>query len=342
MKTPEIHSTCGQLMGILYQSYVPRILNAAIEISLFEVLDSKEMSLSELSKNLKTDSSVTEAFLDVLTSLDLITSQNDKYSLAQTAKDFMVKGSPANQIDAILRFSGSAGPFDHLTEVLLSGPGEFNSRMWSSKEAVLAMEQQQKGGAIQSVLSFAKEIPEFNTCEKMCDFAGNIGYFSFAFIETNEKLRSHVYDLPEVCAHAREIKKGETNYDRVTYHDFDVTSDETFGDDYDLFFSSHFLYEFNAKRTLTDFFKKVNRSMKKGGLFISNHIAPTDTGEKHLIVSIFELMTRSMGYPTHQLPGDDLQQALGNAGFGNFKMKLLEEETPSPVLLLSAVKIEEN
>lgn len=195
-------------------------------------------------------------------------------------------------------------------------------------------------GAIQAVLSFIREMPEFKTCENMCDFAGSIGYYSFAFMQENPQLTSHVYDLPEVCALAREIKEKEAYYNRITFHDFDIASSESFGNGYDLFFSSHFLYKFSAEGTLAEFFKKVNQSMEPGGLFISNHITTEEQGKNNLTLSIVELMTRSVGYPTHQLPEDDLKSALSRAGFGVFRTKFLEKEMPYPTLLLSAVKTE--
>ena len=116
---------------------------------------------------------------------------------------------------------------------------------------------------------------------KMCDFAGSIGYFSFAFMQKNPQLESHVYDLPEVCALARKIKENEEYYNRITYHDFDAASGESFGNGYDLFFSVPiFLYALNAQGTLSEFLKKVNRSMEPGGLFISNHITTEKTGKE--------------------------------------------------------------
>lgn len=338
MKTPAIQSKFGPLAELLYQSYVPKILGAAIDVNVFEALNRNDLSLPELCERLKTDKAVTEALMDILVALDLAAIRDTTYRLTQTAKDFLVKSSAANQLGAIKTFSGSAGPFDNLAETLLSGPSVFNDRRWSSREAVSGMEQQNRGGTLQSTLSFLKEIPEFGNCETMCDFAGNVGYFSFAFMEGNENLHSHVYDLPEVCALGREMKTNEKNYDRITYHDFDATSDEAFGDGYDLFFSSHFLYEINARGTLADFLSKVNRSMKPGGLFVSNHITSAGTGENHLMESILELMTRCMGYPTHQLSEEDLQAALSSAGFGNFRTRLSSDDTPFPVLLLSAIK----
>jgi hypothetical protein len=201
------------------------------------------------------------------------------------------------------------------------------------------MEQQNKGGTLQAVLSFVKALPEFPTCQNMCDFAGSTGYYSYAFMRENSNLRSHVYDLPEVCALARELKEQDEQYSRITYHEFDISSDDSFGEGYDFFFASHFLYDFNYRNTLTDFFKNVNRSMTRGGVFVSNHIAPMEQNGTQLVLSIVELMTRIVGYPTHQLSEEDLKTALDSAGFGQFKAKVVEHVAPYPFLLLSAVKI---
>ena len=341
MTTNFIQSNNSALMSLLYQSYLPGIINCAIDIDIFEVLSQNPLRLSELSQRLNTVETVTEALLDVLIAVELVARHENKYRLTQTGKDFFLSGSAASLVGVTRGFSGSAGPFDNLSQLLQKGASDFDSRMWSNREEVLNMEQQQNGGAIQAVLSFISEIPEFERCKKMCDFAGSIGYFSFAFMQKNHQLESHVYDLPEVCALAGKIKENEEYYNRITYHDFDVASGESFGNGYDLFFSSHFLYGLNAEGTLAEFLKKVNRSMKPGGLFISNHITTEKQGKNNLTLSIIELLTRSMGYPTHKLPEDDLKFALINAGFDAFRTKYLEKEMPYPTLLLSAIKTEE-
>ncbi|MDD9301550.1 MAG: hypothetical protein HUK40_04065 [Desulfobacter sp.] len=182
-------------------------------------------------------------------------------------------------------------------------------------------------------------MPEFESSRKLCDFAGNIGYFSFAFMQANENLRAHIYDLPEVCDLAWKLKKDQPHFDRSTFHDFDMEKDTSFGSGYDLFFSSHFLYELNADNRLLDFFNQVNQAMIPGGLFISNHIVPPEDNAPHLTFAIVELLTRCMGYPTHRLPEQDIITALSNAGFGKFTTKRIETEFTYPILLLSAVKI---
>jgi hypothetical protein len=50
--------------------------------------------------------------------------------------------------------------------------------------------------------------------------------------------------------------------------------------------------------------------MKMGGVFISNHILCNDDEHDHSIPAMIELMARSMGYPTHQLPGEILKKGV--------------------------------
>ncbi len=56
--------------------------------------------------------------------------------------------------------------------------------------------------------------------------------------------------------------------------------------------------------------------MKMDGVFISNHLSCNDDDYDHATLAMIELMTRAMGYPTHQLPGKILKKGLTEAGCG--------------------------
>ena len=175
-----------------------------------------------------------------------------------------MENSGANQLGAIKKISGSAGPFDDLITALKGEVPAFNPKMWASRESILEMKQGAKAGSIQAVVSFAKGIPEFMSSTKMCDFAGNVGYYSFALMQENRGLYSHVYDLPAVCDLAKKLKKEKGNFARITYHGFDITSGDAFGDNYDMFFSSHFLYELSVNHELPVFFEKSKQIHENG------------------------------------------------------------------------------
>jgi len=336
-----VHSPFSTINNLLYKSYLPKIINAALEIGLFELLDGGAKTCKEISESLSTVENITEALLNVLVSIGLLDLQDDQYSLTALSKDYMVKSSEAHQIAGIQSFSGSVGPFDNLVQALSSGPTRFNNKMWASEQAVLNMEQSAKAGTIQNVVSFIKGLPQFEKSTKMCDLAGNIGYYSFALLNENKELRAHIYDLLEVCELAEHLKGKEPNLSRANFHAYDIESGDSFGCDYDLFFCSHFLYEYGATNALTGFLKTVNQSMKIGGLFVSNHISSNTSGDSNLTLMLVELMTRLMGYPTHQLPEKTLKEALSEVGFGNFTVRQPSENTTFPTLLLSAVKLRE-
>lgn len=341
MNIPTLASAYSQINNLLYKSYLPKIINTAVEIGVFDILSNKDLSFKELSKKMYSVPNITESLLDVLAAINLIKKENDKYSITSLSRDYLLTNSGVNQLEAISQFSGSAGPFDKLTQTLKREAIDFNQKMWSSKEAIMEMEQRAKAGSLQTVISFMKEIPEFASAIKMCDFAGSAGYYSLALMAENSQLHSHVYDLPDVCKIAKELKKEEQNFNHITYHSFDVKAEDTFGRDYDIFFISHFLYELGANNSLSGFLKKVNNSMTMGGLFISNHLSPNVSGESYLTLTIVNLMTRAMGYPTHELSEEILTKALTEAGFGNFRIQQPNEDIAFPTMLLSAVKIKE-
>lgn len=341
MNLPIVKTAYSEINNLLYSSYLPNIINSAIDIGVFDSLSKRASSCVYLSEELGTSKKVTESLLNVLLAIDFLEKKDDQYSLTGLTNEYLTQASIVNQLGAVKSYIVNGGPFNNLTQALKGDIPEFNQDMWSSEESIKGIEQGAKAGGIQRVVAFAKEIPEFKKATKMCDFAGNSGYYSFALLNENCKLHAHVYDLEVVCETAKKIKKNEPDFNRISYHAFDVREGDDFGNDYDLFFSSHYLYELGATNRLIDLLKKVNKSMKLGGLFISNHIAGKVNGDHRLTLAIVELMTRSMGFPTHCLPEKVLRNALSEAGFGKFRVTAPDERLAYPTMLLSAIKIKE-
>jgi len=341
MNLPIVKTAYSEINNLLYSSYLPNIINSAIDVGVFDSLSKRALSCVNLSEELRTSKKVTESLLNVLLAIDFLEKKDDQYSLTGLTDEYLTQASEVNQLGAVKSYTVKGGPFNNLTQALQGDIPEFNQYMWSSEASIKGIEQGAKAGAIQNVVNFVKEIPEFKNAKKMCDFAGNSGYYSFALLNENCKLYAHVYDLEVVCETAKKIKTNEPDFNRITYHAFDVRAGDDLGSGYDLFFSSHYLYEFGATNCLIDLLKKVNRSMKLGGLFISNHIAGKVSGDHRLTLAIVELMTCSMGYPTHCLPEKVLKNALSEAGFGKFKVKAPDERLAYPTMLLSAIKIKE-
>lgn len=339
MKLPRIKTAYSEIHNLLFKSYLPNIIHVAIETGIFEQLAKESMSCKKLSEELEINERITEALLDVLIAIGYLEQKQYSYTITELAKEYLTQSSEVNQIGAITEFVSTEGPFANLKQVLRGIVPEFNQDAWSTEESIKGIEQGAKDGSLQNVLSFVKNLPEFKKAKKMCDFAGNSGYYSYAFLSENPNLHSCVYDLVEVCDIATAIKKGEKDYHRISYHPFDLSKNDNFGSGYDFFFSSHFLYKYDSSEKLIGLLKKINKSMKMGGLFVSNHLNGKVNGDDYLTFCIVELMTRSMGFPTHCLQEDFLKDALAKAGFEFRNQKEPDYRLAYPCLILSAVKV---
>jgi hypothetical protein len=337
-----LHAPFSSISNLLYKSHLPKIIHTAIEVGVFKLLAKGSRSCQDISDALNTHSHITESFLHVLCTIGLLESDNNLFGLTALSQDYLVEQSVLNQIEYIESFSGNHGPFDRLLEGLRHGSTDFKYDMWSNEKAALGMEQMAKAGSVQSILKFVTGIPQFNNCRKMCDLGGNIGYYSFALLEENPNLISHVCDLPQVCQIAKTLKNNHPHFNRICFEEFDLKTNYALRQNFDLFFISHFLYELGGQMKLTEFFSRVNRSMTLGGVFVSNHISDDKLNDDHdITLSLIELQTRLMGYPTHQLPEQVLINALTQAGFGKFNVQKPDESLAFPSLLISAIKIKQ-
>ena len=340
-KLPEIKTGYAGIHHLLFAGYLPKILNAAIDAGVFEALARGPMKIDDLAETLETEPAATAALCRILADVSLLEKDKDRYTLPPMSREFLVAGSPVNQLLDIKKYQGASGPFDPLEDVLKGRhKPEFNNEMWASKESLQAMAQGARAGVIQAVVNFVTGLPEFKNLHKMCDLAGNSGHFAQALTRCGNGLQAHVYDLPKVISIARQLQEGG-DQDLVSFHPFDMDKDDDFGRDYDLFFISHFLYKCGGEGALPDFFKRVNRAMIPGGVFVSNHISDTVPTESRLTMDMVELLTMCMGYPTHHLPLETLKQALEQSGFGEFTIREPEPGPAYPALLLAARKIRE-
>ncbi|WP_028582825.1 methyltransferase family protein [Desulfogranum japonicum] len=337
---PHLKTSYGKIHNMLLASYLPKILNSAMDIGLFEALADTTLTSEDLAHNLDTDHEITQAMCNVLVNHSFLDTQENQYMLSPMSIEFLLSGSPVNQLHDIRSYSGSQGPFDSLTELLTKKrTPQFDQKMWASQESMLSMAQGARAGGAQAVVEFTTSLPEFEHCRKMCDLAGGSGHYTKAIMACNAALEGHVYDLPEVVEIAGDLVKETAPIPH--FHAFDMQVDQGFGNDYDLFFVSHFLYKNGSDGSLPQFLRNVNRALLPGGVFVSNHIPDNLPKEFQPIMSMVELMTRCVGYPAHNLPREVLQQALLEAGFDTITMQEPRHDQPYPTLLLAARKCRE-
>ena len=338
MNIPQIKTSFRPLNDILYEGYAPNVISTAMELGLFDVLAEGAMNASALAVDLGTVENLTEAFANVLVALNLLEKDGADYSLTPMAEEFLVKSSPAYQGGMIAMTLGFGQVMSQMPQILKNGPPKFDSEMWAvSVEALKSQGQAVTGGSVQEATRFITSLPEFPNLKRMCDLAGGHGFYTMALLDRNPQLRGTICDLPKVAELAKDLIAEMGYADRIDTIGADLETDDPIGEDYDLVFASHIIYGW--KGHLEDIFKKINKAMVPGGVFVSHHMSMADDGCGPASETMLELMTQLGGYPTHHLSEGELKKALEAYDFGEFTVRSAEEGRQYRSLILAARKL---
>ncbi len=343
MKIIQLKSNFNKLNNFLELRQIPLIIKSALEVHFFEILAKGNKTLTEIINEAKTDQLISEYLLEVLVCLDLIIKKDNYYSLSLEAREFLCENSENNQIFRFKDLADNSSSYKNLTPKLRNEEIKQNSKKgWANKEVMELMRQSAKTGGIQDIYNFTATIPNFAKMKKMADLGGNSGYYSLAFLEANKNLEAHVFDMGEVCKEAENFNKDDENKARLFFHAQDLIEDFNFGKDYDLVFASHFLYRQNINNLLEETFREINKSLKMGGVFISNHFGDNLTKEAQIYLALINLRASISGLKSHQINRENLENALSKSGFGNFKIcKNYTNEKGIHTMISIAEKIKE-
>ena len=328
--------------NLFYKSYLPSIVNQAIEVGLFQQLQNNIFSVSELAKKMQLHEGLLGTLLKVLLYADFLEIKNNIYYLKEATSLYFLKASLSNQIHGLQRFIFDS-PFKNLKEILKNGPPEYIPNRWSTKESMQAIEQDAKAGSIDAIKDFVISHSTFYDYESMCDYGGNTGYYSKKIIEYNSQLSVDIYDRKEVCEIAETIILNTKNEKRINFIPYDINIVNDFNKTYDIFLASHILYHYmglkGVKDSLDSFLQKVYSFINPGGLFISNHCGIILSKEDTLTNEIMELNVKISGFPTHIIPEELLETLLIKNGFKIINKIPANEGVHYGTSLISAMKI---
>jgi len=340
MNIPYPETKFKRVNSLLYEGFAPKILSGAIEAGLFDALASGPLHVSELAENLNADESMTDALARVLVSLNYLQIDGEVLSLNKTAQEYFVSSAPAFQGHLVSMVANAGEVIDRLPELLKNGPNKHDDKMWADTELMKKMGQMTKGGQVQDALGFITSLPEFYDMKRMCDLAGNHGFYTMALLDASPQLTGTICDLPETAGLAKGIIEDMGYTGRIKTKGIDIEYDDI-GENYDLVFCSHVLYRWGKQGGLVEIFRRINRSMNFGGVFVSNHMTMSEDGCAPLSETVLELITRLGGYPSHHLTERYLKEVLESAGFGDFCARPAEEASQYHALLLAGRKIKE-
>lgn len=291
----------------------------SLRLGLFDTLEKGPYTAEQIALMYGFLPEPTEALLDLLATHNLLARNGDGYKNAPLVSEYLVSGSTFFQGTAMELNNRFSQYIVSEFMPLLKGESQGRERTdddWGNADTMRGTLQYAILGGLQDTVAFIADLPGFQSFRTMADIGGNHGEYSMALLELNPNLRSTVWDLPGVVETAEEHIAERGFSDRVTVRPCDLRTERLPAGEYDLVLASHVLYGFMDD--LPGFLGTIHDALKSGGWFVAQHMNPASNMPPEQKCSL-EFVTRMVGYRTHFIPCDQLESAMGAAGFQNFR-----------------------
>lgn len=328
---PKINKDTLWKMTMAFQ--VSKALFVANELDVFTLLSKKPASAEDFAKKLKLHPRPIGRLLNAMVAFGLLKKRNGKFSNAGIANTFLVRGRPEYFGDYISIINDVYETWSNYEKVIKENhslplfkkeyaQGSDTARVLDGSPAHLVRRVMlaQEAFSYRQAVCLPK-IYNFSKHNLLLDVGGGTGIFSIMAVKANPHLKSMVFDVPAVCAMARErirfykvakkikIVEGDFLTDDVP-KGADVVLISTVLDGYD---------EPECRRLL----KKVFTILKPQGVIIVNETILNEERTGPLFPAIFSLelmIERNMG---DSRTVKEISRWMKDAGFVNIKSKPL-------------------
>lgn len=333
---PPLEDQSRRLWDLVAGFETGQIFLTAFELGIFNLL--KEAKTAEkIAGELKTHPKATEKLLDVLVSIGALDRKGSLYLTAPNMSPFLVEGEP--YFARYLKFSlESREKLLNLKAALKEGPaaeGEKHEHQYD-RESIDWIARGTMLGRLQTTLKLVREIPEFKSARKLIDLGGGHGLFGIGFAQENPHLEVVIFDQPGVAEIASDYIERYGVGERVKAMSGDYTKDDI-GSGYDIAFEAC-SFGGNADQARL-FYENVARSLKDGGLFISQTFTIDDDRRSPLRNLVWDLKEQiSSDGHMHLKTNSEIFGALEEAGLKGEKVIEMSEDLSMPMRLVVARK----
>lgn len=233
-QTPSLPRPPRELLELANAYQRSKVLFALVELSLPTLLARRPLKLQEIADALRIHELAAGSFLNACVALGLLERVRDEYRNSSLAGEFLVRGKPGYLGD---QFSS----YDRMSYPMWAGLVQ-NLRRWQpgATDAELPPEDDQGEAGMRDRHNLSLlvghalgEAFDFSPFRRMLDLGGGTGAMSLSICERHAKLRSVIFDLPQVARLAREyigergmaerieVSTGNFKIDELPF-DFDV------------------------------------------------------------------------------------------------------------------------
>ncbi|MEW6685400.1 MAG: methyltransferase [Candidatus Edwardsbacteria bacterium] len=296
---------------------ISQLLFLSLDYDIFRLLR-KPRTAKYVSKKIQSDSYLTEAFLNTLVALNLLSKVDNKYLNTTLSNTFLVKGKQFYQGNLIKLKRKS---FDFLLKLkhgLKSKEIQEGYTEEINRQFILGNAEGAISGDIQRALKKISSLSLFKKAKKLLDLGGGHGLYSIALAQMKKDLEIIVFDLPHVIKITKEFVKKYNMQRRIKLVSGDFTKDD-FGKNYDIIFASDV--------AISNIIRKIYQSLKQNGALIYRRWVLNDDKTGPLVAALFEFMLSVRGYEHHVYSLKEYIDELSKAGFR--KVRAIDVSTPS-------------
>lgn len=249
-----------------------KVLFTAVKLGVFDALQTKPQTASELAAQLQCDAAATHRLLDALVGMELLARDGDAYGNLAIATELLTSTSP-NRMTGYIQFSNDVSwkLWTHFEGAIREGSHRWKEAygwdqpIFSSFFADdAAMREFLMGMHGYGVISSPKVVRavDLSPFKHLADLGGATGHLPIAACEAYPNLRATVFDLPDVIPLTREIVGQSSVADRVDVVGGDFFTDEL--PDADLMSLGRILHDWSDEK-IARLLAKIFESLPDGG-----------------------------------------------------------------------------
>jgi hypothetical protein len=291
-----------------------KTLFALIELQLPTLLAIRPLQLEEIAAALKIHALAAESFLNACVALGLLVRVDDGYRNSALAEEFLVRGRPGYLGEQFSSYDRTSYPlWANLVQNLRRWkPGATDDELPPGDDQGVAGMRERHNLSLMLGHALAEAF-DFSSFSRLLDLGGGTGAMSLSICALHSKLRSLVFDLPQVAALAREYVNESESGERIEVVAGNFKRDEL-PCEFDVALLANLL-SVASEETNRRLFKRIYERLPAGGAIILSGYVLDDGRTGPLIPVLFCLQDINWQAPDVERDVSTYRGWLEDAGF---------------------------
>ena len=262
--------TVDEILGTARAFQPGCVITAAAELDVFTALRNGPMTAQALAAELGADPRATTVLLDALTSLELLTKQDDNYSVAADVAELLSETSPKNVLPMVRHIGVYLRRWAQLAKVVKFGrPAERIPGILGEAGETAAFIGAMDNISRPIAAEIVGRLQPLNFTH-LLDVGGASGTWTIAFLKVAPRAKATIFDLPAVIPMAgkRIAEAGLTDRVRLVAGDF---YENNLPAGADLAWLGAIAHQ-NSREQNRNLFAKVHAALRKNGTIVIRDI----------------------------------------------------------------------